>query len=74
MIGCKPLTAWINYQYVIHSYAKAMLLIMGMMDFRQMHKEALITTSFYDFRINVKKITHSDTFKVCNNLGFTILK
>jgi len=56
------------------SDAKVMTLIMGMMDFRQMHKEVLITESFYDIRTNVKKITHSDTLNVCDNLQFTILK
>lgn len=55
MIGCKPLTAWINYQYAMHSDVKVMTLIMGMMDFRQMHKEILIKTSFYNIT-NVKKL------------------
>lgn len=45
-----------------------------MIDFTQMRKEVLITTSFYDIRTNMKKFTHSDTLKVCHSLEFTILK
>lgn len=56
MIGCKSLTAQINYQYVMLSDAKVMTLIMGMMDSRQMHKEVLLTTSLYDIRTNVKNL------------------
>lgn len=74
MIDCKPLTAWINCQYAMHSDSKVIILITGMIDFTQMRKEVLITTSFYDIRTNMKKFTHSDTLKVCHSLEFTILK
>lgn len=46
------MTGWISCQYVTHSDAKAMIVIMGVMDSTERHKEIL--TSCHYIKTNVK--------------------